>query len=535
MPPVIPSEAKDLPLGSREDASSSEFAVKEAGRRVRMTAWVVALTLIAVVRVASTHRVFSATLDEPIHLAAGYEWFDGEYRLDPTHPPLSRILFALPLRGLPAPTGTNLIERGNQLLYDGDQYEKHLARGRMGNLLFLILGCVAVAAWARRAYSERVAIAAVALFTNAPPILGHAGLMTTDMSIAATLSLALYALDLFLETASTKRTLFLGFAIALGVLSKLSFFVYFPVCAIVLIALRRPRLKMRAVVLALLVAFVVAWSGYRFDFRRPVDVDPEAPAYFDSAHIPRALAFVRLPAPSLPVGFARVRLHDRGGHTAFLLGKQSRTGWWYYFPVVFFFKTPLPLLILFVCGLFFIGRRGLPYALCAAAIMLVAMTASLNIGLRHILPIYAPFSIVAAVAVVELWKRMRVASIALVAWLVVGVAIAHPDYLAWFNEAAGSNPAHVAVDSNLDWGQDILRLGRVVRARHIDHLWVVLNNNTRMEVHGIQAEWLPPRTQVSGWIAAGENWTAFTDEYDWLKAYRPMQRVGKSIRLYNIP
>jgi len=502
--------------------------------RLRMTPYVIAaLTLIAVIRVASTHRVFSATLDEPIHLAAGYEWFDGTYRIDPTHPPLARILFALPLRGLTPPTGTNMIDRGNQLLYEGDHYEKNLARGRMGNLVFLIVACIAVAAWARHVYGDAAAIIAVALFTNVPPILGHAGLMTTDMSIAATLPLALYALELFLENATWKRTLFLGIAIGLGALSKLSFLVYFPVCALVLLILRKGRRASRPpswagrMPAALLITFLVAWAGYRFEFGRPVDVDPEAPSVFETVGMPRALAFAPLPAPSLPVGFARVRLHDRGGHTAFLLGRQSRTGWWYYFPVVFFFKTPLPLLILFACGV----RRALPFALIAAAIMLVAMTASLNIGLRHILPIYAPFCIVAAVAV----QRLRLIAIPLVAWLVIGVAVAHPDYLAWFNELAGRNPAHVAVDSNLDWGQDILRLGRVVKQRHIDHLWIVMNNNTRLDRHGIPAEWLPPRTKVSGWVAAGENWTAFTDEYDWLKGYRPVQRVGRSIRLYHIP
>jgi len=500
--------------------------------------FIAALTLIAVIRVASTHRVFSATLDEPIHLAAGYEWFDGAYRGDVTHPPLSRIFFALPFRlaDFPRLTGTNMIDRGNQLLYYENRYEKNLARGRMGNLLFLVVAIVAVVAWARRVFSDAVAIAAVALFTNVPAILGHAGLMTTDLSVAATLPLALLALDLFVERSTLRRALFLGIAIALGVLSKLSFLVYFPVCAVVILALRwPPRVKVRAVAIAVVIALIGVWAGYRFDVERPADINPGAADFFEAAHIPRALANVPLPAPSLPIGFAQVKLHDLGGHTAFLLGKQSRNGWWYYFPVVFFFKTPLPLLILFVCGLFFIGRRGLPFALTAAAIMIVAMTASLNIGLRHILPVYAPFCIVAGCAVVELWRRSRVLAAALLAWLFIGAGIAHPDYLAWFNEAAGRNPAHVAVDSNLDWGQDVLRLARVVRQRHIDHLYIVMNNNTRMEVHGIPAEWLQPRQKVSGWIAAGENWTAFTDDYDWLEAYRPVQRVGKSIRLYHIP
>jgi len=508
-------------------------------QRGTFIAAIAALALLAVIRVASTHRVFSATLDEPIHLASGYEWFDGAYRGDVTHPPLSRILFALPLRlaGVPPPAEpANMIDCGNQILYAGDRYERNLALGRMGNLVLLLVAIAAVALWARRAFGDVVAIVAVAIFTNVPAILGHAGLMTTDLSVAATLALALLALSCVLDCGGKAAAfnIFLGLAIGLGILSKLSFLIYFPICALVMIAMRWPPLvRLRAIAIAAGIALLIVTAGYRFEIRRPVDVAADAPQFFEAAHIPRALAFVPLPAPSLPVGFAQVRLHDRGGHTAFLLGKQSRTGWWYYFPVVFFFKTPIPLLILFAIGA--ADRRTRELALIAAAILLFAMTASLNIGLRHILPIYAPVSIVAAFGAVALWRRARVIVIALLAWLVIGVAVAHPDYLAWFNEAAGRNPAHVAVDSNLDWGQDILRLARVVRERRIEHLWIVMNNNTRLDRHGIAAEWLPPRTKVSGWVAAGENWTAFTDEYDWLKAYQPVQRVGKSIRLYHIP
>ena len=70
---------------------------------------IAALTILAMIRVASTHRVYSATVDEPIHLASGYEWFKGDFTLDPTHPPLAKVLGALPLRmqGLPYPQPTN--------------------------------------------------------------------------------------------------------------------------------------------------------------------------------------------------------------------------------------------------------------------------------------------------------------------------------------------------------------------------------------------------------------------------------------------
>jgi hypothetical protein len=76
------------------------------------------VTLVALLRVAATHRVFSATVDEPIHLASGYEWFKGELTTDMTHPPLARVLGALTLRleRLPYPQPTGMVDRGTQLL-----------------------------------------------------------------------------------------------------------------------------------------------------------------------------------------------------------------------------------------------------------------------------------------------------------------------------------------------------------------------------------------------------------------------------------
>ena len=90
-------------------------------------------------------------------------------------------------------------------------------------------------------------------------------------------------------------------------------------------------------------------------------------------------------------------------------------------------------------------------------------------------PIIPPLSIVAGYAVVHIWRTSRdafgrAALIALLAWLFIGVGKEHPDYLPWFNEAAQPNPSWVAADSNIDWGQDVLRLARVVEEMKIDHL-----------------------------------------------------------------
>jgi len=515
------------------------------------------LTIIAVVRVASTHRVFSATVDEPAHLAAGYEWFQGKFTTDMTHPPLARVLGALPLRlqGLPYPRSKGMIDQGNELLYHGDRYVKNLARARMGNLVLLMLAIVSVAIWARRLFGREVAMVSVAIFTNIPLILGHAGLLTTDLSVAATIPLALLALDLYLEAPSWKRTVFLGVAIGLGVLSKFSFFVFFPPAALAVIFVRErprnPKLAARNFAVALLIAFLLAWSGYRFDVGRPADVvvgganiiEWASPAPFKP--LARVLARTPVPAPVIPLGMAQVKLHEIDGHTAYLLGEQSRHGWWYYFPVVFFYKSPLPFLILVAWGAVLLvrDRRGLQIVLIPIAILLTSMTASLNIGARHILPIIPPLAIVAGYAVVHIWRTSRdafgrAALVALLAWLFIGVGKEHPDYLPWFNEAAQPNPSWVAADSNIDWGQDVLRLARVVHEMKIEHLHAAFMSSVQLERHGVHATGLKPRQKVSGWVAVSENWLRFGEasgDYDWLRNYRPARRVGTSIQLYYIP
>ena len=107
-----------------------------------------------------------------------------------------------------------------------------------------------------------------------------------------------------------------------------------------------------------------------------------------------------------------------------------------------------------------------------AVYLALTLTRGLNIGHRHLLPIY-PFLFVAAgrATLVRGWRPLSVAVVAAAVWYAVSVARVHPHYLAYFNEAAGG-PAHgyrLLADLNLDWGQDLKRLPeRLVRAHGID-------------------------------------------------------------------
>jgi hypothetical protein len=163
------------------------------------------------------------------------------------------------------------------------------------------------------------------------------------------------------------------------------------------------------------------------------------------------------------------------------------------------------------------------------------MASGINIGVRHILPIYPLLAIAAAYAVMNIARPL---AIALVIVFAIETTLAHPDYLAWFNVAAGPHPEHIAVDSNLDWGQDVRRLERVVRQRKIDHIYVAYFGAADWRRHVPNSEELPEH-RVTGWIAVSEmrlriDHAVGGRKLSWLDAYAPVDRAGKSIRLYYI-
>jgi hypothetical protein len=118
------------------------------------------LTLLIVftaARVTTTYRVFSQTMDEPFHLAAGYDFLlTGRQTSDPQHPPLARVFFGLPFLRTPPPATMDGLARGNALLLHDDHYTQNLGRARIGNLVFLVIGIAAVALWARDLISPAI-------------------------------------------------------------------------------------------------------------------------------------------------------------------------------------------------------------------------------------------------------------------------------------------------------------------------------------------------------------------------------------------
>jgi hypothetical protein len=546
----------------------------------------VLFTLIAVARIVSTYGVFCQTWDEPVHVASGMEWLQhGTYDYEVLHPPLARIAVAIGpflsgIRLRDSDVNPELLVAGGNVVFAANgRYLHNLALARLGVLPFFLLAVWTVWYWARKLFGEAAAVAAFGLFTTLPPILGHAGLATTDMPLTATLALAVFAFTIWLERPTKGHTLICGMTLGLAILSKFSALLFLPACfaAVVLcwffgneetVASRRQQMivRLKPLVLAVLICVVVILACYQFSFHH-VTGPASRPHQFidhffgdhgrwhDNAYELAENAAV--PIPEFFQGISQARGRVAEATDMYLLGQIRSTGWWYFFPVALGVKTPIAFLILTGIGAFGVSRiwrnRGhdwqvlVPLA-CAVALLIVSLPTKFNIGLRHILPIYPFLSIVAGFGIVQLWECERgralgrIVAVGLAAWMLTSTAMAQPDYLAYFNEFAGKHPERILVDSDLDWGQDLLRLSADLRARGVTHVSIAYNGSADFSQMSLPPfEVLPPCAPTTGWVAISllklqmSKPSIGCGGYSWLTAYEPVTLVGKSIRLYWIP
>ncbi len=439
-----------------------------------------ALVAVASIRIASTYTVFSFTIDEPGHFACGLEYLGKHvYRYLTEQPPLARAAMALPpyLTGIRPLGEENYNLEGRDVILKSPHPARTLALMRLGILPFFWLACATVYLWTRRQFASGVALLAVTLFTLLPPVLAHAGIACTDMALTGCLGAAFLSLIVWTESPTWPFAALLGFTTALAVLSKFTALLYLPAAALLAllsyVLAERPAIRnlaslarQRAPTLAFagLIAALVVWAGYWFSYG-PV------PAWK-----------ISLPAPEFFDGLLVAQAHNLRGHPAFLLGQFGLKGWWYYFPVALAVKTPLAFLALLAAGIYaslrhFSTRTALPLAF-SLGVLLPAMAGNLDIGVRHILPIYIGLSVLAAVGLDRLIRArhrpVKLAAAALALWLLAVGVLCHPDYLSYFNELAGRDPSTILVDSNLDWGQDTKRLGLRLKQLGVQQISVLL-------------------------------------------------------------
>lgn len=429
----------------------------------------------------------SPTFDEGFYIVRGWAFWRTGRLLTLGHPALTNLWNGWPLLlepGLPAPAALDGWEAG-----DPERVSEDLLWGHSLNVsralfltrlptvwLALILGAV-VWRWSKDCYGLRGASLALLLFAFSPNIVAHAGLATTDLGVAAFYVAALYCWVRFLRRRSLRWLLSAGVTLGLALSAKFSALVLLPTF-FVLLGLR-------------------VWRDKTFSLRLRSTKKPQARGLSLLSHQGNrklgrwgsgALALLIVGVVALGVIWMAhgaslgVVLREfrhfvdlaGSGHRGYLLGRFSDTGWWYYHPVVFAFKTPMPVLVLLAAAFALAAFYGLcpgegELLVTVGIYFAAAMTISLNVGYRYLLPILPVIHVfIGRLAVRSMrYRPVRMAALpALGLWTMVACLLTYPHYLAFFNLTTGgpNNGYRLLADSNLDWGQDLPALARYLEA-----------------------------------------------------------------------
>jgi hypothetical protein len=506
--------------------------------------WIAVIVLLALQAAQMTYVVHreSLTWDEDDHMFAGYMmWHTGDYGLNPEHPPLVKLLATLPLLGeklwTPPLRGREFKAEayldGRDWLARNDGASQRLVfRMRLAAGL-LALGLSLVVFFASREwFGTAAALIALVVLTFDPNILAHCALVTTDMGVTLFFLASIYAFYRYVKRPSLLRLLLAGVVAGLLLATKHSGILLAPMLLLLIVweiatapKGTRTRLAVRlsgAFAAIVVVGVTVLWAfyGFRYAARPPgLALNPSLASYssglshFNSTAI-LAIARLHLLPESYLMGLVDVK-HMAEFYPTFIFGKVYATGRWWYFPVCIAIKSTLGLLALLLLAAFAMVtgslRKGreLAYLLLPGAVYLaVAMLSGMNIGTRHILPLYAMAAILAGAGVTALAARNR-------RWVWVGAALvlAHiassltvfPNYMAYANEAWGGpkNLYNLLSDANVDWAQQLYQVKEWQDRHPGEECWFAYFADPEIDpaVYGIRCHVLP---NIDTWWLGGE-------------------------------
>jgi dolichyl-phosphate-mannose--protein O-mannosyl transferase len=403
---------------------------------------IAALISAAVIRSNITTSLDGYTFDEAYHIGAGVSYVKtGDFRLNPEHPPLTKLWVGAYLSFFDyemtafRPLADKIDERQfvENDVYNNNDNDAIQARARvaMFALNALLIAIFAAAVW--RVLGPLMAVGATAFLAIDPTVAAHMPVVMTDLPVAllagTSVLLAVNAfrtwrpLDLFLAAVA------LGGALA-AKHSAIIVFITVALIGTVMVAVTfyrskgsMPELlrKAASVAAVLLGAVIVLWAFYFFryyespgtyddQFNRPLAEkisDVQSPVYrFGLNTMTNAYLFPR----AYTWGMAdtiRAGAEGRVG-AALVFGElYYRKAPWFYFPGVLAVKLPIGLLILSIVGAVLLiaqrsTRGALPYigALVLLALMFLffLIRGSSYGGVRHMLPMFPLFALLAAIA-----------------------------------------------------------------------------------------------------------------------------------------
>jgi len=504
------------------------------------------LLAVLFLQLALSVRQESQTWDEGDHIFAGYRsWTNAEFGLNPEHPPLVKLVATLPLLRLPLQTPklqdrefkTEAFLDGKDFLYQNDA-DMILFRTRIAAAIFTLLLALLVFLATQEMFGTGAAFIALTLLVFEPNLLAHGAVVTTDAGLSCFMFATVYAFYRYVKAPSVARLIIIGVAAGLALAAKHTGLLVFPMLTLLALCevvrnrevkgwskeavAKTARLVGRlavALVITGLIAAGVLWAFYGFRYSaRPagLEMNPSLANYTHNLkpHEARAvltLARWHLLPESYLYGLTDVRLLP-DTMQSYILGKVYPHGVWFYFPVAFAIKSTLAFLILFLLGVGALATRKLNQwrevmflTIPPALHLAVAMSSGLNIGVRHILPLYVFFSVLiggAAWALIRSDRRWGYAIALLVLFHAVSSLRVFPTYTAYANELWGgpANTYKYLSDSNTDWAQQLKATKLYLDKRGVKDCWFAYFAQGLVDpaYYGIHCK--PLRTVLTPWL-----------------------------------
>jgi hypothetical protein len=504
----------------------------------RLTVGCVALGLLAILvfQLVYASRANSVTWDEGHHLFDGYNILtQHDYGLNPEVPPLVKMVAAIPLLRMPLyvpplqgrAEQTEAFLDGKDFLFRNDA-NTVLFRARMACALFMVGLAVGVLVAGWEMFGAVAGLIGLALLVFDPNFLAHGALVTTDAAISCCVFWALYLAYRYAKRPSVWRLVLVGLVSGLAMVTKFTGLLVLP-CLLVLVvaellSARDWKLFGRRVVALLVVSAIalgVIWSFYGFRYSaRPAGrvLHPvlavyltQVPSAADARHLGMMARWHVLPEAYI-YGLANTKITEFAD-TSYFFGRVYRHGIWPYFPAAIAIKSTLPFLLLMAAVLVLLVSRRMKLrreivflGVLPVVYLAVAMHSTMDIGFRHVLPIYGFLYVLgagAAVCLVRLNWRWSFGVGALLVWQMVTCVRVAPAYMAYGNEAwGGPGAVHKYLsDANDDWGQQLNAVRRYLDGRGVKNCWFAYFPDVVVDMtyYGVPCKRLPTQETLY-WI-----------------------------------
>jgi hypothetical protein len=546
--------------------------------------------LIMLLRVGHTMFIFNNTVDEVFHIASAVVTYDvGKESSGNEQPPLTRIVAGLPLylRGVhlpPTEASTTIVPmrdtylQGTQVLFHSNlSYWQVLITARLVMLVFPLVTLLYLYLFAAWIGNEFIAATSVIFFSLDPAFIAHSAFVHADVAACAGYLAATYYGVRWVMLGGLGRAVAAGIAVSLAISAKFSCIFIIPAIVLLMIlyplaANQRESAKtLRAyfhrwppvlhMAVAVGVAFITLWGTYFFNVDRMSNQTMFTDSRSAFLRIPLSIRNAEIPMPSLALGMMKLSAHNKANND-YLNGRFNDTGWWYYFPETILLKQPIGLLagllvaglLLFVAAYWADWWRIAVLLIPPGVLLAAAMTSHIDIGIRHVLPVLPFLYLFVCLQLTRAGvKGMALLAVVIVTAMIESVWIA-PDYLEFFNLIAGgpNQGAKYLIDSNIDFGQDVVRLADWLhsdqaRGRSYSLRLFMFPDKSLLRTLG-----LDPAAQFNNPVPGGlfaisknvryglgagqsEDWTMHSkDDYSWLSKYPIVKQIGYSIDVYDL-